>query len=222
VGRGYHLLAHLAQQGVICQGPVRSGEQLFVLVSRWVRGGRRLGRDLDEEEALAEVALRYVRGHGPASVQDLARWTGLPLGAARRGLAAAGRLVHLELDGRTLLATPELLDASPEDRAEARRTLLLPGFDEVVLGYADRSVTLSREDEQRVVPGRNGVFRPTVLHDGHVVGMWRVVGSGERRRLETEELAPWSRALAREVAALGEEAIADASPTGEPVGTVRP
>lgn len=209
-GAGYHLLAHLAQTGVICQGPMRAGEQLFVLVSRWVPDGRVLGRDLDGEAALAEIALRYVRGHGPVSAQDLARWTGLPLGPVRRGLAAvADRVTTLDLDGRTLHVAPELLEVAPEQHEEARRTMLLPGFDEVVLGYADRTVTLRKQDEQRVVPGRNGVFRPTVLHDGRVVGVWRVVGSGRSRRVETEEFEPWSRSLTREVAVLGQEMVAD-------------
>lgn len=221
-GAGYHLLAHLAQLGEVCQGPLRSGEQLFVLVSRWVPRGRRLGRDLDEAEALAEVALRYVRGHGPVSAQDLARWTGLPLGPVRRGLAVvADRLATLELDGRTLHVARELLDTAAEHREEARRTMLLPGFDEVVLGYADRTVTLDRADEQRVVPGRNGVFRPTVVHDGRVVGVWRVVGSGTRRRVECEPFGRWPRALAREVAVLVEEVVAESSPSADPLGTVR-
>jgi hypothetical protein len=221
-GAGYHLLAHLAQTGVVCQGPVRSGEQLFVLVARWVPRGRVLGRDLDEDAALAEIALRYVRGHGPVSEQDLARWTGLPLGPVRRGLAAvADRLTSLDLEGRPLHVAPELLDATGEHLADARRTMLLPGFDEIILGYADRSVTLRPEDEQRVVPGRNGVFRPTVVHDGRVVGLWRVVGSGARRRVEAEPFGQWSRAVARDVAALGERVLADASPSDDPVATVR-
>jgi hypothetical protein len=203
-GAGYHLLAHLAQTGVICLGPMRGGDQEFVLLASWVRDGRVLGRELGEEEALAEVALRYVRGHGPASAQDLARWTGLPLGTVRRGLAAvADRLTTVELDGKVLHLEPGLLDRFEDHRDEARRTMLLPGFDEMVLGYADRSVTVPPEHADRIVPGGNGVFRPTVVHDGRVVGVWRVVGSGSRRRVEAEPFVPWSAALAAEVERLG-------------------
>lgn len=203
-GAGYHLLTHLAQTGVTCLGPVRDGEQEFVLMAAWVRDGRVLGRDLDEEEALAELALRYVRGHGPASARDLARWTGLPLGPVRRGLAAvADHLTTVELDGTVLHLEPELLDRFGDHRDEARRTILLPGFDEMVLGYADRSVTVPPAHADRIVPGGNGVFRPTVVHDGRVVGAWRVVGSGARRRVEAEPFVPWSAALVAEVEQLG-------------------
>lgn len=170
--------------------------------------GRVLGRDLDEEEALAEIALRYVRGHGPVAAADLARWTGLPLGRLRRGLAAGvEQLTTLELDGRALHVAPELLDLAGAHRDDARRTMLLPGFDEIVLGYADRSVTVAPELADRIVPGGNGVFRPTVVHDGLVVGVWRVVGSGSRRRVEAEPFVPWPEGVTTDVARLGAAAV---------------
>ncbi|WP_225755727.1 winged helix DNA-binding domain-containing protein [Actinotalea sp. Marseille-Q4924] len=214
-GAGYHLLAFLAQTGVVCLGPFRAGEQVFVLTAEWVRDPRVLGRDLDEEEALAEIALRYAQGHGPSSVQDLARWTGLPLGHVRRGLASvAEQLSTLELDGRVLHVAPELLDAFPAHREDARRTMLLPGFDEIVLGYADRSVTVAPEHADRIVPGGNGVFRPTVLHDGRAVGVWRVVGSGKRRRVEAEPFGRWPRGVAAEVERLGASVVDEGAATG--------
>jgi hypothetical protein len=50
---------------------------------------------------------------------------------------------------------------------------LLPGFDEYLLGYGDRSAALADEHSAAVVPGGNGMFRPTVVADGEVVGTWR-------------------------------------------------
>ena len=67
--RGYHLLWYLAQTGTLCLGPTAEGEQLFVLSEEWIRQPRRL----DREEAFAELALRFFRGHGPATVADLVR-----------------------------------------------------------------------------------------------------------------------------------------------------
>ncbi len=51
--------------------------------------------------------------------------------------------------------------------------LLLSGFDEYMLGYGDRSAIMSPEQMDLVVPGSNGVFRPTVVDDGVVVGTWK-------------------------------------------------
>lgn len=195
-GPGYHLIALLAQSGVVCQGPFRGSEQLIVLVEEWVP--RR--RQVDGDEALAELARRFVVGHGPATDKDLARWSGLPLGAVRRGLAAAhdgggtgagGRaaevgLTTLAVDGVTHHLAADLPDLLADHRDDARRTMLLPGFDEIVLGYADRTATVPAEFADRIVPGGNGVFRPTVVHDGVAVGTWRWTGSGARRRVELE------------------------------------
>ncbi|MGK5111866.1 MULTISPECIES: winged helix DNA-binding domain-containing protein [unclassified Geodermatophilus] len=191
--RGYHLLWFLAQTGTLCLGPLDGGEQLFVLLDEWVPSPRRL----DREEALAELALRYFTGHGPATIADLARWAGLPMGDVRAGLAAVrDRLAVLEVDGREHLMAPETPDVLAASRADARRLLLLPGFDEFVLGYADRSCAVPPEFAERIVPGRNGVFRPTVVAGGRVVGTWRWTGTGARRRLDAAPFTAFPDAVA--------------------------
>jgi hypothetical protein len=195
-GRGYHLLFHLALRGVVCFGPVRGGEQEIVLLAEWVPEPRRL----DPEAALAEWALRFFRSHGPATLKDLIRWTGLTAADARRGTnRAAERLLPLDVDGVEHLldpATPGLLAAH---RDGARDVLLLPGFDELILGYADRSPTLDRDHEGLVVPGGNGVFAPTIVVDGRVVGTWRVVGRGGRRTLAPSLFAPVPARVSRAI-----------------------
>ncbi|MGY1636200.1 winged helix DNA-binding domain-containing protein [Geodermatophilus sp. SYSU D00742] len=200
--RGYHLLWYLAQTGTLCLGPTREGEQLFVLLDEWVPAPRRPGR----EEALAELALRFFTGHGPATVADLARWAGLPVRDVRAGLAAVRvQLATLDADGREYLMAPETPDLLAAHRADAQRVLLLPGFDEFVLGYADRSCAVPPEFAERIVPGRNGVFRPTVVAGGRVVGTWRWTGSGARRRLDAEPFTAFDDDVA---AALPEVAAA--------------
>src|SRR3954470_24522830 len=178
--RGYHLLWYLSQTGTLCLGPTEDGEQLFVLLDEWVPEPRRLDRD----EALGELALRFFRGHGPATVADLVRWAGCTVRDARAGLAVAREgLTSVQVDGTEHLmdpATPQLLAAW---REETRGVFLLPGFDEFVLGYADRRAVLDPEFADRIVPGGNGMFRPTVVTDGRIVGTWRWTGRGARRSM---------------------------------------
>lgn len=182
-GRAYHLLTHLATTGVVCLGPFRGTEQLFVMLDTWVPSPRRLSA----EEARAELALRYLRGHGPASAADLARWSGLPLGAVRAAIAdVADQLEVIEVDGVRLHLDPSTPALLAEHRDAAMATLLLPGFDELVLGYADRTATLAAEHAERVVPGGNGVFRPIVVTGGRAVATWRLVGRGRARGVEVE------------------------------------
>jgi hypothetical protein len=65
-------------------------------------------------------------------------------------------------------------DAPPEPAG----LLLLPGFDEYLLGYRDRSAMLAPDHANAIVPGGNGMFRATIVIDGEVVGTWgRRVGS---------------------------------------------
>ncbi|MFK3979190.1 winged helix DNA-binding domain-containing protein [Micromonospora sp. NPDC050397] len=178
--RGYHLIWHLAQTATICFGPVRDGEQMIVLVDEWIPRPRRPERD----EALGELALRYFRGHGPATVADFTRWANLLAADVRTGLALARPvLARVEVDGVEYLMdplTPDLLDAH---RSAAGGVFLLPGFDEFVLGYRDRTAVLPAEFADHIVPGGNGVFRSTVVSDGQVVGTWARSGRGANRSL---------------------------------------
>lgn len=178
--RGYHLLGHLAQTGTICLGPLGDGEQLFVLVEEWVPHPRRLPR----EEALGEVAARFFRSHGPATVKDLIRWTGLTAADVRVGVAVARpELATITVDGDEHLLDPRTPELLATCRRTARGVFLLPGFDEFVLGYGDRSAVLPPEYADLIAPGGNGVLRPSVVVAGQILGTWRHHGSGKKRTL---------------------------------------
>jgi len=164
--RGYHLLWYLAQTGTLVLGAAQGRQQTFTLLDEWVREPRRLERD----EALGELAYRYFRSHGPATARDLGRWSGLAIADVQRGLAVSGGLLTaLDLDGVRYHLAPETLAQAPG----AARVHLLPGFDEYFLGYGDRTAALASEHSAAVVPGGNGMFKPTVVADGEVVGTWR-------------------------------------------------
>ncbi len=177
--RGYHLLWYLSQTGTLCLGPTDgAGEQLFVPLDDWVGPERRLERD----EALAELALRFFTGHGPATVADLVRWAGSTTRDVRAGLTAVrDRLEAVTFEGTEYLMDPATPDRLAAARAEAEGVLLLPGFDEFVLGYGDRTAVVPPEFADRIVPGGNGMFRPTVVSGGRVVGTWGYTGRGAKR-----------------------------------------
>jgi hypothetical protein len=181
--RGYHLLWYAAQTGTVVLGPTDGREQQFVLTEEWIRGTRQL----DDDEALRELALRYFTGHGPATVADLVRWAGLTVRAVRAGLALArDELVGTGVGGTEHWMHPATPDLLARHRREAEGLFLLPGFDEFVLGYADRTCAVPAEFADRIVPGGNGMFRATVVHRGRVVGTWRWSGSGARRTVAAE------------------------------------
>lgn len=169
--RAYHLLWYASQRGLTCMGPNAGATQTFVLLDDWAPDQRHYDRD----EALATLACRYVRSHGPVSRQDFVRWSGLTAGDARRAIDAAGEvLTPVDVAGSAMLAHAEVLDAAGADPTlPADHVRVLPGFDEYLLGYKDRSLMLDAEHGPAVVPGGNGVFQPTLVRSGRVVGTWR-------------------------------------------------
>ncbi|MDG4811210.1 winged helix DNA-binding domain-containing protein [Micromonospora sp. WMMD1120] len=165
--RGYHLLSQASVRGVTCLAPNVGTEQTFALLDEWAPAPRRPERD----EALAVLAHRYVRGHGPVTDREFAGWSGLTLTDSRRGLAALGdAVVEVRVEGEPMYVDAALADAP---RAPLDAVLALPGFDEYLLGYRNRTLMLDPAHRAAVVPGNNGVFRATVVHAGRVVGVWR-------------------------------------------------
>jgi Winged helix DNA-binding domain len=198
--RGYHFIVQLAHDGVLCLGPIRDGDQRFVLLSEWVPAPRVLERD----EALGELARRFFHGHGPATLKDLVRWTKLTSTDAKAGIAvAAADLEELEVDGVRHWMDPATPARLARHRAAARGVFLLPGFDEYMLGYGDRTAALPAEFADRIVPGGNGMFLSTVVVDGQVVGTWR-----RAARTRELELSPFGELTAAELAAVREAFLA--------------
>jgi hypothetical protein len=193
-GRGYHMLGYLAQTGVVCFGPASGREQLIVLIDEWIPRPR----ELDREEALGELALRYFRGHGPATVKDFMRWTNLVAAEARLGLALAKpALAGVEIGRVEYFMDPQTPDLLDTCRKRARGVFLLPGFDEFILGYGDRDAVLPAEFADLIVPGGNGVFRPTVVSAGQVVGTWKHTGRGPKRALEATPFTSFTATVQR-------------------------
>lgn len=197
---GYHLLWFAAQRGVICMGPPRGSTQTFVGLDAWVAEPRHL----DRSAALAELARRYFTSHGPAPVGELKRWSGLGMTDVRAAVAAAGdRLSEVPTEFGPMMFGADQADAlgdAPVAPPEpSRRVLLLSGFDEYVLGYGDRSAIMQPAQLELVVPGNNGMFRPTIVDDGRVVGVWKRKATAKRVDITVEPFGPPSKRLRRDV-----------------------
>ncbi|MGH8890828.1 MAG: winged helix DNA-binding domain-containing protein [Acidothermaceae bacterium] len=198
--RAYHTIWYLAQTGVICFGPVRGNQQQLVLVDDWIKTPRTLERD----EALAEWVFRYFTSHGPASVKDFVRWSGLRVSDVRLGLSLVqAQLARITVEGIDYFMDVETPDRLAKFRRVAKGVFLLPGFDEFVLGYGDRNAIVAPEFAARIVPGGNGMFKPTVVSDGRVVGTWKPVGSGPGRRVEAAPFVAFSAKVAEGISRAG-------------------
>lgn len=182
--RGYHLLWYLAQTGLVCWGPTHRNQQAMVLLDEWVASPRRL----EPDEALREFVLRYFSGHGPATLKDFAWWSKTTVADATKGLAlAADELSELVVDGTSYWMARAEADTTPSKVPGGKRSVYaLPGFDEYLLGYQDRSLVLADEFAPRIVPGNNGVFQATIVAGGRVVGTWRRTQGSRETALSAE------------------------------------
>jgi hypothetical protein len=159
-----HLLFLATLRGVAVRGPMAGREHAYVLVRDW------LGEQgpVDREKALAELARRYLAGHGPADDRDLARWAGLPLRDARAGLGAIASELEQCEDGLV-----DLKKRSPA--AEIPPPRLLGAFDPLLLGWTSREEVVG---PHKLLVTDNGLFRPFALVEGRAVARWRF-GNGK-------------------------------------------
>jgi hypothetical protein len=153
-----HVLSLAAQRGHVVRGPMAGDLQAFVLAEQWLGPPPPVDRDA----SLAELARRYLRGHAPADARDLARWIGLPLGDARKGLAQIDDEVVRAPDGLLCLA-----DTAPAEPLPPPR--LLGPFEPVLLGWTSRDDVVGRHRSLVTV---NGIFRAFAMVGGRAVGTW--------------------------------------------------
>jgi hypothetical protein len=157
--RGFHILARLALEGLICFGPRDGRQPTFALLDEWVRERSRKTR----EEALGTLSKRYFTSHGPATLHDFAWWSGLTLRDSTAAIHLAGTALSEEkrqgISYWCGTVRPRARSAPPELH-------LLPAFDEYGVAYRDRSAILPA----RTRSGSGLV--PSIVHRGMIAGTW--------------------------------------------------
>ena len=188
--RGYHILWRMGVDRVICFGPRRGKQQTFSLLEEWVPKVR----DLEQDAALAELTLRYFKGHGPATLPDFVWWSGLKISDAKAGLAmVSAQLESLTVNDRLYWMQPGM----PRLGKRAPVVNLLPGFDEYLLGYRDRTAALDPLHAQKIQPGSNGMFSSTIVVNGKVTGTWRRVLAKKSVKIRTNLFRSLTKGEAR-------------------------
>jgi hypothetical protein len=160
-----HLLNRSALEGLTCYAARRGRQFTFALLDEWAPTHRSLTR----EEALAELAARYFRSHGPATLRDFVWWSSLTTNDARAGLEMIRpRLLCEIIDGQTYWLS-STTPAVAEGKSAAH---LLPAFDEYTVAYKDRGAVL-HHSHTRPANAAFAVLGPTVILDGQAVGTWK-------------------------------------------------
>ncbi len=180
-----HLMFLASARGILVRGPMVGKQHAYALVRDWLGEPK----PVDRTQAVAELARRYLVGHGPADDRDLARWAGLPLRDARAGLEAIASELEQRQDG--------LVDLKGRaDPAPLPPPRLLGAYDPLLLGWTSREEVLG---PHKLLVTINGIFRPFALVDGRAVARWGLAGG----KVTIEHLG---KVREKDAAALGEDA----------------
>ncbi|HYF65414.1 MAG TPA: winged helix DNA-binding domain-containing protein [Herpetosiphonaceae bacterium] len=155
-----YLLMHLELDGVICSGTRVGNQHTYALLDERVPEQRRHS----PADPAGELARRFFLTRGPASAQDFAKWSGLTLTAARRGLEAARDCLQRH-------AGQDLWGPAPAPTSPPA-ALLLSIYDEYISSYGDRSAMVAPQDAARLQALGNDLTGIVVL-DGQVAGTWK-------------------------------------------------
>jgi hypothetical protein len=180
----YHFLMRAELEGLVCSGAMQGKTQTYALLDKHASAGRPLPR----EESLARLADIYFKSHGPAALRDFAWWSGLSLTEARNGLEAVkAGFVAETMEGKTYWVDPACRNVLSAPSTEPS-VLFLPAFDEYIIGYSDRSAVIPADYNSKAVSS-NGVFRPTIVVNGQVAGIWKKTG-GKTEPIQIEFFEP--------------------------------
>jgi hypothetical protein len=203
-----HLVALQAFAGRLVLGPERDGKPTYVHARDWL--GAPVAMEVDRPSALRELVRRYLATRAPAVPEDLAAWSGLPL----RELRAAWTAVADDLTGAPHAPEGWRLRSRPLEAPDGV-VRLLPAYDELLLGWKDRTPVVPEDHARAVHPG-GGVLRATVVADGRVVATWRTRRASARLDVLVTPL-PGTTLTPEVVAALGPEATDMAAHLDHPV-----
>jgi hypothetical protein len=172
-----YIVMNAELEGVICSGPTRGAQQTYALLDeRAPRSGDAKAGDA------ADLAHRFFRGHGPASIQDLARWSSLTLSHCRDALDA----VKDRLDSASVEGVELWFDPYAPTTEELPGALLLPLYDELTLSYP--LINFPQASGHPHTPGED-LFVGCVIIAEMNVGTWRRIVKGRKMIMEIA-LAP--------------------------------
>ena len=179
-----YIVMNAELEGLICSGPMRGAQQTYALVDE------RVPRTAASTGDAPELAYRFFLGHGPASIQDLARWSSLTLTQCREAVDA----VKDRLECATVEGVDLWFDTTEPAQAQAAPgALLLPLYDEVTLSYPAINFPLASGHPHQ--PGEDLFVGCVIIADTNG-GLWRRAFKGSKMIMEVT-LAPGVLARSR-------------------------
>ena len=177
-----HILMNSELDKVICSGATRGNKQTYALFSERATGIQQFTK----EEALAELAKRYFASHGPATLHDFIWWSGLSITDSKKAVhCIRHEFIEETIGTSTYLCSEPELPKRPDNAA----VHLLPAYDEFIISYRDRTPSLLKEHHAKAI-SINGIFKPVIVSNGQVIGLWRRLTKPRAIAIEVELFHP--------------------------------
>lgn len=189
--RSSHFMFMAEFEGLICSGKVKNGKQTYALLETRVPKTK----SLDREEALAKLAQKYFTSHGPATLQDFEWWSGLPVPDARKAI----EMVKPGFVSEKIDENEYWFDGSNDFPKNGNESVhLLPAYDEFLISYRNRDASLSVLDNKKTI-SNNGIFRPVILINGQVKGIWKRTSKNDIVVVEINFFQPQKKVIQQKV-----------------------
>lgn len=207
-----------SNEGRLSHGPKRGSEQLYLPRAAFHPGVDFEAANLDAIQAARQLTRAYLASYGPASVHDIAHFFGAKVSSARAWVEGMPELVDVACGDRQLLLAGDDVDALAQ-AAEGPDggVRLLPGYDNLLMGHADKSWTVREPAEAKAVWRSAARVAAVVLEHGVIVATWTHKTRAKRVDVAVQPLSGWSAGLR---AAVEAEAQRVAAFLGRPEATV--
>ena len=191
---GYAVRTHLPLVQVPTDTPWGwPGAATFAVAESWI--GRKMGKG----GSAAALVRSYLGAFGPASIRDAQAWSGMrSLADAFAELRPKLTVFH-DAKGRELFDLPKAPRPPGTTPAPVR---FLPDYDNLLLGYADRTRVVADDHRARLAT-KNLQVLPTFLVDGFVAGSWKIERARSTAALAIAPFEPLSRKAKAELTAEG-------------------
>ncbi len=162
--------------GTLCSGDLLPMKATYALTANKVKPQGTVDRstcgsenvDCMREHALIRFTRKYFQSHQPATLEDFVWWSGLNINDCRKGIALLGDTIHVErYKGREFY----LMENCRTRGFRIGKLLLIPPYDEYLIGYKSRDIVLPPEHRHRA-HNNSGIFQPIVARDGIICGNW--------------------------------------------------
>jgi len=173
------IMMYAELEGLVCNGKMKGKQITYALLEERVSKPK---YKLTKEEGLIQLALRYFSSHGPATITDFSWWSGFPQTICKQIINAFSlQLNSVVINGKTYWFEN---DYSPKNSLD-QSVHFLAAFDEYLISYKNRESSILLEHQPKAFT-KNGVFKPTILKNGKVIGTWKRTIKKDHIKIETE------------------------------------